>query len=82
MVEAPFPLLGRFDPKFLSLPKEVLVTVMRKHQRYFPLVEGEEEGEGEVEAGGGGKLLPCFVAVPNGRLDEGAVRRGNEAVLR
>ena len=71
MVEAPVPLLGRFEPKFLELPKEVLVTVMRKHQRYFPV---EEEGSG--------KLLPCFVAVPNGQLDVAAVRKGNEAVLR
>ena len=71
LVEAPVPLLGRFEPKFLDLPKEVLVTVMRKQQRYFPV---EEEGSG--------KLLPCFVAVPNGHLDVAAVRKGNEAVLR
>src|SRR5918911_1241513 len=43
---------------------------MRKHQRYFPVVDS------------GGALLPAFVAVANGRIDGDAVRRGNEAVLR
>eukprot|EP00897_Mesotaenium_endlicherianum_P003927 jgi/Mesen1/3562/ME000199S02720 len=71
LVEAPAPLLGRFDERFLELPREVLTTVMRKHQRYFP-----------VERAGGGELLPAFVAVPNGSLDEAVVRRGNEDVLR
>ena len=70
-MEAPVPLLGSFDRKFLALPKEVLVTVMKKHQRYFP-VEDRQSGQ----------LLPNFVAVPNGKLDEECVRRGNEAVLR
>eukprot|EP00271_Cylindrocystis_brebissonii_P004542 TRINITY_DN16276_c0_g1_i1.p1 TRINITY_DN16276_c0_g1~~TRINITY_DN16276_c0_g1_i1.p1 ORF type:complete len:1229 (-),score=224.72 TRINITY_DN16276_c0_g1_i1:927-4613(-) len=71
LVEAPFPLLGHFDESFLALPREVLITVMKKHQRYFP-----------IEDATSGKLLAAFVAVPNGPLDEAAVRRGNEAVLR
>ncbi|GJP65606.1 hypothetical protein CLOP_g22478 [Closterium sp. NIES-67] len=71
LVESPVPLLGSFDPSFLDLPPEVLVMVMKKHQRYFP-----------VEDAASGKLLPHFVAVPNGRLDEAAVRAGNESVLR
>ena len=37
LIEAPTPILGGFDPAFLALPKEVLVMVMRKHQRYFPV---------------------------------------------
>ena len=77
LVESPHPLLGSFHRDFLQLPPEVLVTVMRKHQRYFPVVVpgGASEGRGH-------QLLPYFVAVPNGQLDEEAVRSGNEAVLR
>jgi hypothetical protein len=52
LVEAPSPLLGRFDPAFLTLPREVLVTVMRKHQRYFP-----------IEDAATGQLKPAFVTV-------------------
>jgi glycyl-tRNA synthetase len=70
LVEAPNPLLGSFDESYLSLPAEVLTTVMRKHQRYFP-VRGED-----------GALLPMFVAVANGVVDVEQVRSGNEAVLR
>ena len=44
LVEHPTPILGSFQEKFLRLPKEVLVTVMRKHQRYFP-VEDEATGK-------------------------------------
>eukprot|EP00899_Mesostigma_viride_P004972 jgi/Mesvir1/14476/Mv05183-RA.1 len=73
LVEAPWPLLGRFDEKFLKLPREVLVTVMRKHQRYFP-----------VEDASSGNLLPLFITVANGQFqpDDALVRKGNEAVLR
>jgi glycyl-tRNA synthetase len=71
LVEAPRALLGKFDRAFLSLPTEVLVAVMKKHQRYFPV------------RGAQGELLPFFVAVRNGG-DQGldAVRAGNEHVLR
>lgn len=71
LVEAPAPILGSFSEKFLELPREVLVTVMRKHQRYFPVEDTDGRG-----------LLPHFVAVPNGQVSEAAVRSGNEAVLR
>ncbi len=70
LTEYPTPILGGFDAKFLALPEEVLVTVMRHHQRYF-----------SVE-GGDGKLAPRFLAVMNTSADaEGLVRRGNERVL-
>lgn len=52
LVEAPAPLLGTFDAAFLTLPREVLTTVMRKHQRYFP-----------VEDAATGQLKPAFVTV-------------------
>ncbi|MFN7996502.1 MAG: glycine--tRNA ligase subunit beta [Bryobacteraceae bacterium] len=71
LTEYPGLVLGEFDPQFLELPEEVLVTVMRHHQRYFS-VEDET-----------GKLAPRFVAVMNTSADpEGLVRRGNERVLR
>jgi glycyl-tRNA synthetase len=70
LVEQPTALLGNFDPTFLDLPREVLVAVMRKHQRYFPVEKG-------------GRLLPHFIAVRNGGSEHlDSVRRGNEHVLR
>lgn len=70
LVESPTPVLGAYSEEYLMLPREVLTTVMRKHQRYFA-----------VEADG--RLLPYFVAVRNGGTDgEDVVRRGYEAVLR
>ncbi|WP_400164069.1 glycine--tRNA ligase subunit beta [Brevibacillus sp. TJ4] len=71
LVEYPTALYGTFEPEFLSIPREVLVTSMREHQRYFPV----ENAEGE--------LLNHFVTVRNGdsrALDN--VAKGNEKVLR
>lgn len=70
LVERPTPILGHFDEGYLDLPSDVLVTVMRKHQRYLPVRDTS------------GKLLPYFVAVANGTCDLDKVRAGNEAVLR
>ncbi len=71
LVEEPFALLGAFEPRFLALPDAVLKTVMKKHQRYFPVVDGD------------GRLMPHFVAVANrAGVDAAAVRHGNEAVIR
>ena len=71
LTEFPTPITGSFDAEFLELPEEVLITVMRHHQKYFSV------------AGEGGKLAPQFVAVMNIPSDpEGFVRRGNERVLR
>lgn len=71
LTEFPTPILGGFDPSYLSLPAEVLVTVMRHHQKNF-----------SVEAADG-SLAPHFVAVMNVPGDpEGFVRSGNERVLR
>jgi glycyl-tRNA synthetase len=72
LVERPTALLGSFEPAYLALPQEVLVTAMKKHQLYFPVVQGEDE-----------KLLPNFVTVRNGDdLYLDVVREGNEEVLR
>ncbi len=70
LVEDPRAVLGRFADKYLELPPEVLTTVMRKHQRYFPVNSAT------------GSMLPYFVAVANGSHDEAVVRAGNESVLR
>jgi glycyl-tRNA synthetase beta chain len=71
LTEFPTPIVGSFDPKFLELPEEVLITVMRHHQKYFSVEDAA------------GNLAPQFVAVMNKDGDpEGIVRRGNEQVLR
>ncbi|MDH5605891.1 MAG: glycine--tRNA ligase subunit beta [Anaerolineae bacterium] len=70
LVEAPAALRGEFDKSHLSLPREVLVSVMKKHQRYFPVYKGEE-------------LLPYFITVRNGDGQHSdIVAAGNEAVVR
>jgi glycyl-tRNA synthetase beta chain len=71
LTEYPSAILGGFDPQFLALPEEVLVTVMRDHQKYFAVEDGS------------GKLLPHFLAVLNTDSDpEGLIQHGNERVLR
>jgi glycyl-tRNA synthetase beta chain len=71
LTEYPSVILGAFDPQFLVLPEEVLVTVMRDHQKYFALEDAD------------GKLLPHFLAVLNTNSDPlGLIRQGNERVLR
>ncbi len=74
LVEKPMPLLGSFDKEFLSLPEDVLISVMKKHQRYFPI-----RSAGEDKA----PLLSNFVIVRNGD-EQGLdlVRQGNEHVVR
>jgi len=73
LVEQPTALLGSFEEKYLALPKDVLITVMKKHQRYFPMGRRDDFS----------RLLPHFIAVRNGdatHLD--VVTHGNESVLR
>ncbi len=69
LVEVPTALSGEFDQSFLELPGEVLIGVMKKHQRYFPIEKN-------------GKLLNAFIAVANGDIDPKAVTAGNADVLR
>ncbi len=71
LVEFPTAVCGAFKPEYLELPREVIVTPMQKHQRYFPVVDAA------------GNLLPHFVAVSNMRAkDMDVIRQGNERVLR
>ena len=71
LTEFPAVILGSFDPEFLALPEEVLVTVMRDHQKYFAIEDAT------------GRLLPHFLAALNTAGDsDGLIRHGNERVLR
>jgi len=71
LVEKPFGVCGSFDEKFLQLPDEALITSMREHQKYFPVVDKENN------------LLPHFVAVNNTKVKDLALTRtGHERVLR
>lgn len=70
LVEWPTAFSGKFDPKYLAIPEEVLITSMRDHQRFF-FVRNQD-----------GKLLPNFISVRNGNKEHlENVVRGNEKVL-
>ncbi len=73
LTEWPTVIAGSFEPEYLALPEEVLVTVMRDHQSYFAVEDKQ------------GKLAPHFLAVLNTQADaagESVIRHGNERVLR
>jgi len=71
LVEYPSAVYGTFSPDFLAVPREVLITSMREHQRYFSLVDDQ------------GKLLPGFITINNTLTeDPSVVVKGNERVLR
>jgi glycyl-tRNA synthetase beta chain len=73
LTEWPSVVMGGFEPEYLALPEEVLVTVMRDHQSYFAVEDRD------------GKLAPYFLAVLNTETDaagEAVIRHGNERVLR
>lgn len=71
LVEFPQPLVGRFEEKYLELPPELLITVIKKHQRYFAIT------------GDDGKLLPYFVTISNTvPKDFALVAAGNARVVR
>ncbi|MFH0728634.1 MAG: glycine--tRNA ligase subunit beta [Pseudomonadota bacterium] len=71
LVEYPVPVLGNFDPGYLELPQEILITAMREHQKYFAVVNSS------------GRLLPHFIAVNNTlTTDPALAAKGHERVLR
>jgi glycyl-tRNA synthetase beta chain len=71
LVEWPVPLAGRFDDRFLQLPREVLISTLQDHQRYFPVEDGS------------GSLLPRFITLSNIQSNSPeVVRAGNERVVR
>ena len=70
LVEYPTALCGKFDEKYLALPAEAVITPMRDHQRYFPVLKD-------------GQLLPLFITIRNGGKEHlDTVQHGNERVLR
>ena len=70
LVEYPVAVMGTFNKDYLRVPKEVLITAMREHQRYFSIVDRD------------GNLLPCFITISNTRAEDmEIVRAGNERVL-
>ncbi len=71
LVEVPTAVLGGFENRYLALPQDVLVAVMKKHQRYFPVLDAQ------------GRIMANFVTIRNGgRMHLDLVRQGNEDVIR
>ena len=71
LVEWPVPIVGGFDEQYLSLPRDVVISTLTGHQRYFPVANDE------------GELLAKFVTVANlNSKDPEQVRDGNERVIR
>lgn len=71
LVEHPTPVLGNFEDKYLSLPKELLITVMRSHQKYFAMEDAK------------GNIAPSFIVISNMNADiNDTVKVGAERVLR
>ena len=71
LVEYPNAILGKYDKKYLELPKDVLTVVMEKHQKYFPIFKNKDE------------LLPLFIVIiNNSKRYASKIREGNENVLR
>ncbi len=71
LVEWPVALAGNFEPRFLAVPAEALISTMQDHQRYFPVVDQQ------------GRLLPHFITITNlDSRDPAQVRAGNERVIR
>lgn len=71
LVEKPFAICGTFEERFLALPREVLITSMREHQKYFAVVDAT------------GKLMPHFIAVNNtGTKDAKLAADGHQRVIR
>lgn len=73
LVESPSPVIGKFDPEFLELPSEVIITEMESHQRYFPVLKQANSDE----------LLPYFITISNGDPAKAQIiAEGNERVIR
>ena len=71
LVEYPNAILGKYDKKYLELPKDVLTVVMEKHQKYFPVFKNKDE------------LLPLFIVIINNSMKYASkIKEGNENVLR
>ena len=78
LVEAPQAVMGAFENRYLDLPQPILTAVMKKHQRYFPVVAKS------TDAGNPPSLAPRFITIANADALQhpDVVRRGNEGVIR
>jgi glycyl-tRNA synthetase len=82
LVEMPTVVMGGFDKEYLSLPRDVLISVMKKHQRYFPVKGQRSKVKGQPSNLQPSNLLPHFIAIRNGDdIGIDLVRQGNEHVL-
>ncbi|MCL4271497.1 MAG: glycine--tRNA ligase subunit beta [Anaerolineales bacterium] len=96
LIEMPTAVMGGFNEEFLALPRDVLISVMKKHQRYFPIQRVEATLQGQTGKSssksssqssassdlGGSPLLSHFIAIRNGDdIGVDTVREGNEHVL-
>jgi glycyl-tRNA synthetase beta chain len=73
LVESPTAVIGKFDPEFLDIPAEVVMTEMESHQRYFPILKHDDSGT----------LLPYFITISNGDPTKSdIIAAGNERVIR
>jgi glycyl-tRNA synthetase len=96
LVEMPTAVMGGFDKESLSLPRDVLISVMKKHQRYFPIQRAGATPQGKTVSASGksssqsgtqsdpgrSPLLPHFIAIRNGDdIGIDLIRQGNEHVL-
>ena len=71
LIEWPVAVSGSFDPDFLNIPQECLISSMQDHQKYFPVVDAD------------GKLMPNFITISNiESTNPDSVRQGNERVIR
>ena len=71
LVEYPIPVAGKFDTEFLEVPDEILINAMREHQKYFAVVDSDQN------------LMPCFIAVNNTAARDLALSAtGHERVIR
>ena len=78
LVEKPTVIVGKFNPEYLALPRDVLVSTMKKHQRYFPVEDTSQPRDGS----GNYPLLAFFIAIRNGDDQHiEVVAHGNEHVL-
>ncbi len=82
LIEVPTAVMGGFNEEFLSLPRDVLISVMKKHQRYFPVQSSSLSGATRQGSAVEARLLPHFIAIRNGDdIGVDTVREGNEHVL-
>ncbi len=81
LIEMPTAVMGGFNEEFLSLPRDVLISVMKKHQRYFPVANSQSANFQSTNSQST-NLLPHFIAIRNGDdIGIDIVRQGNEHVL-